>query len=196
MDTRGGGGEIDEAMEALPVAAAHLAQDELRGGKGKREQDYPGEEADLDEATLFEVLENAGPDDLPLTPELGGTAVGEAGPGGGQIVAGKEEDVGGEVERGVEEGVQAEQAAEADEVREAWMEAAKRGHGKRDEQDPESPVPGEVGNVVDGVGEKGEGAGAIADDQENEGGEAEEVNNGFDVGDEARGHGWSNLRSS
>ena len=39
----------------------------------------------------------------------------EAGEGGGDVVAGEEEDVGGEMEGRVEEGVEAEEAAEADE---------------------------------------------------------------------------------
>ena len=48
----------------------------------------------------------------------------EAGEGGGEVVAGEEEDVGREMERGVEEGVEADEAAEADEPGELRREAA------------------------------------------------------------------------
>ena len=62
--------------------------------------------------------EDGGPDELPLVGDDGEMAGLEACPGGGDVVAGEEEDVGCQVERRVEEGIEAEQAAEADEVRE------------------------------------------------------------------------------
>ena len=82
----------------------------------------------------------------------------EAGEGGGDVVAGEEEDVGGEVERRVEEGVEADEAAEADEEAEAGSEAADGRDGERGQEDVERPVAGEVGDVVDGVGVGGEAA--------------------------------------
>ena len=65
VDAAGDGGDVDEAVEALPVLAAHGAHDEGRRGAGEGEQDDPGEEADLDEAALVEVVPHGGPDGLP-----------------------------------------------------------------------------------------------------------------------------------
>jgi hypothetical protein len=81
----------------------------------KAGEDEPGEEADLDEAALEDVVNHAGPDDLPLGDEFAGMAGAETGEGGGDVVAGEEEDVGREMEGCVEEGVEAKEAAEADE---------------------------------------------------------------------------------
>ncbi len=120
----------------------------------------PGEEADLDEAALAEVVPDGGPDALGLGEESCRVAAAGGGEGGGEVVSGEEEDVGGEVEGRVEEGVEADEAAEADEPAEARGEAADGGDGEVAEKDPEGPVAGEVGDEADGIGVEREVAGA------------------------------------
>jgi len=87
----------------------------MKAGDGEGEEDKPREEADLDEAAFEDVVDHARPDDPPLGDEFAGMAGAEADEGGGDVVAGEEEDVGGKMEGRVEEGVEAEHAAEADE---------------------------------------------------------------------------------
>ena len=190
------GGEVDEAVEALPVFSTHQAEDGGGTGEGEGEEDDPGEEADLDEAALFEVVEYGGPDGSPLREDLAGMAVAGGRERGGDVVAGEEEDVGGQVEGGVEEGVEAEEAAEADEPGDAGGEAAEGGDGEREEEDPEGPVAGEVGDVVDGVRVEGEGAVAIDEQEMGEGGEQEEVGERLDEEDGALRHGCVHFRAA
>ena len=64
MDDSGDGGYVDEAVEALPVFVADGAHDDGRRGAGESEEDDPGEETDLDEAALENVVDRAGPDDF------------------------------------------------------------------------------------------------------------------------------------
>ena len=66
MDDTGDTGEVDEAVETLPVFAAHGSHDEGGRGAGEGEKEEPGEEAYLDEAALEDILYHAGPDELPL----------------------------------------------------------------------------------------------------------------------------------
>ena len=70
MDDGGDGGDVDEAVETLPVLASHGAHDDGRGGAGESQQNDPGEEADLDEPALAQVVEDAGPDEFPLGDEF------------------------------------------------------------------------------------------------------------------------------
>src|ERR1700730_11090528 len=46
MDNAGGGGDVDEAVEALPVFAAHGSEDEGGRGDGEGEEKEPGEEGE------------------------------------------------------------------------------------------------------------------------------------------------------
>jgi len=93
VDDGGYSGDVDEAVEALPVFAPHGSQDEGGRCDCKGQQDGPGEEAYLDEAALAEIIENSRPDELPLGDELAGVAGAETGEGCGYVVAGEEEDV-------------------------------------------------------------------------------------------------------
>jgi len=171
VDDRGSDSDVDEAVEALPGFAAHGSQDEGRAGKGESEQDDPGKEADLDEATLSEIVPDGGPDEMPLGEELSGMAGGGGVEGAGEVVAGEEKDVRGEVEGGVEEGVEADQAAEAHKEPKTRGEAAQGCDGERAEQNPERPISGEVSYVVNWVGVEGEVA--VAEDVQQPGKGAE-----------------------
>lgn len=66
MDDTGDSGDVDEAVETLPVFAAHGSHDEGWRGAREGEQEEPCEEAYLDEAALEDVFDHAGPDELPL----------------------------------------------------------------------------------------------------------------------------------
>src|SRR6266700_2029021 len=90
VDDSGDGGDVDEAVEALPVFPSHGAQDEGWRGDGEGEEEEPGEESDLDEAALEDVVYHARPDDLPLRDEFAGMAGAEAGEGGGDVITGEE----------------------------------------------------------------------------------------------------------
>src|SRR5271170_1487289 len=93
VDDAADGGNVDEAVDALPVFAAHGSQDEGRRGNGQGEKDEPREEADLDEAALERVVDHAGPDELPLCDDFAGMAGAQAGEGGDDVVSREEEDV-------------------------------------------------------------------------------------------------------
>ncbi len=175
MDDGGQGGNVDETVKALPVLAAHGAQDWGGAGEGESKEDDPGGEAYLDEVSLFEVVEDGGPDLATLGEDLAGVAVAGGGEGGGEVVSGEEEEVGGEVEGGVEEGVEADEAAEADERGETGGETPEGSDGERAEEDPEGPISGEMGDVLDGVGVKGEGAVAVDEEQMGEWEEEKEM---------------------
>src|SRR3984893_4885853 len=190
MDPGSDFSDVDQAVETLPVLAADGSHDGGGRGDGQSEQDKPGEETYLDEATFAEVVQDGGPDLLPLIDQLTGVAHFEGGEGGGQVVAAEEEDVGGEMQRCVEEGVEADKATEADQEGDLRREAAKRGDGKRGEQDVESPVSGEVGDVVNGVGVQDERAVANDLQQIREGRQQGDVQQSFDDEDGALGHSF------
>ena len=194
VDDGGKGGDIDEAMEALPGLAAHRAQDDRGAGEGEGEEDEPGEKADLNEAALLEIVPDGGPDEMPLGEEIAGVTGGGGVERSGQIEAGEEEDVGGEVEGGVEEGVETDESAKADQETKARGEAADGGDGERAEQDPERPVAGEVGDVVDRIGVEGERTVLEDEEQVEEGRKETEVEGGFESEDGWLGHkgedGW------
>ena len=189
MDDSSNGCNVDEAVEAAPVFASHGAQDKGWRGDGKQEEDEPGEESHLDETALAEIVEDRGPDLLPLGDEFAGMAGAEAVERGGKIVAGEEEDVGGKMEAGVEESVEADETAEADEPGDPGREAADGSDGETGEDHIERPVAGEVGDVVDGVGLQGERAGGERVPKPEHGCEADEVSESFEENDGALGHG-------
>ena len=188
VDDGGDGGDVDEAMKTLPGLAAHGTQHGGRAGEGEREQDEPGEEADLDEATLLQIVPDAGPDQTPLCEELAGMTGGGGVKRARQVVAGEEKDVGGEVEGGVEEGVEADKAAEADEEAETGGETAGGRDAERAEQDPERPVAGEMGDVVDGIGIEGERSVFCDEEQVKKGRNEAEMEDGFKDEDGLLGH--------
>lgn len=107
----------------------------------------------------------------------------EAGDGGGKVISGEKKDVGGEVEGRIEEGVEADEAAEADEEGYFGGETTNWGDGQIDKEDVDSPVAGEVGDVVDGIGVECEGSGAVEVQQPGEGDEAEEVDEALEEDD-------------
>src|ERR1700730_10312288 len=179
MDPGSDFSDVDQAVETLPVLAADGSHDGGGRGDGQSEQDKPGEETYLDEATFAEVVQDGGPDLLPLIDQLTGVAHFEGGEGGGQVVAAEEEDVGGEMQRCVEEGVEADKATEADQEGDLRREAAKRGDGKRGEQE-----------VVNGVGVQDERAVAKDLQQIREGRQQGDVQQSFDDEDGALGHSF------
>jgi len=78
VDDASAGCEVDEAVETLPVFAAHGSHDEGGRGAGEGEQEEPGEEAYLDKSTFEDVIDHAGPDELPLGDDGSGMAAAEA----------------------------------------------------------------------------------------------------------------------
>src|SRR5207302_7432052 len=56
VNDAGDGGDVDEAVEALPVFSSHGAQDEGWRGDGEGEEEDPGKEAYLDEAAFEGVV--------------------------------------------------------------------------------------------------------------------------------------------
>ena len=156
MDDCGDGCNVDEAVKAAPVLASHGSHDKGRRGDGEQEEDEPCEESHLNKAAFAEIVEDRGPDLLPLGDEFAGMAGAEAMERSGQIVAREKEDVGGEMQGGVEESVEANEAAEADKPGDLWREAADRGDGEAGQKHVERPVAGEVRDVVDGVSLQGE----------------------------------------
>ena len=92
------------------------------------------------------------------------------------------------MQRRIEERVEAQQAAKADEVREPGMQAAQRGDGERDQEEPERPIAGKVGDGVDRVGFERERAGAILLQQPEHRKQTEQVDDDFEVRDPAVRH--------
>ncbi len=186
---------VNEAVEALPVFAADGSHDEGGRCDGKGEEDEPGEETDLDEAALEDVVPDGGPDVFPFGDDDAGVTFADAGEDGWEIVTGEEEDVGGEVKRCVEEGVETDEPTEADEPRDSRREAADRRDGEAGEKYPECPIAGEVRDVVDGVRIEGECARGIEVQEREEGQQAEDVNDGFEKDDGALRHVLAKLSS-
>ena len=189
VDDRRYGCNVDEAVETLPVLASHGSQHERRRRDGEEEEKEPGEDANLNEAALQQVVEDGGPDLFPLGDEFVGMTDAEARDRHREIVAGEEEDVGGEVERRIEKSVEADQTPEADEPRDLRGEAADGRDGEAGEENVESPIAGEVRDVIDGVGVKGERAREVEAQQPRERREAQEMDKDFEGEDGTLGHG-------
>lgn len=120
VDYSGDRGHVDEAMETLPGLASHGPHDEGGRGSSEREEDDPGEEADLNEAALADVVQDGGPDLFPLVDGYGWVPGADAAQDGGEIIAGEEEDVRREMQRGVKEGIKADETTEANKPRDTW----------------------------------------------------------------------------
>jgi hypothetical protein len=122
------GGEIDEAVEALPVLSSEAAYGPSGGGEGERDHEDEGGESNSDEGAFEYVF----PDFMEIEEFV-------------------EPDVGEEMQSPVKEGEEPEHAAERDEPVLAGY-AAERGNGESDEEEEEGPVSGGVGDELDGVG--------------------------------------------